>query len=181
MPVTVAAVYVVVSHMKHPAARIAFVTGQYAGLQAGRYGERLIGGTRFIRVAYAEVVPQCIQLLKLLFIIHSLYGFLGIVSCQVSWVVEVKVRIRCFCDYLSVLRVHDDNCRVLAALSLRSFVLMLFVEFQYMLFNDALHLEVYGRYDGAPVHRLFYRALHAGFLVKISIFPAVGPIQDRIV
>ena len=58
---------------------------------------------------------------------------------------------------------------------------MLFVKLKDMLFHYALHLQVNGRYDRASVFRLFYRALYACFIVKISVFPAVSAIQYGIV
>ena len=181
MAVSVVTVDIMVSYMHHPSTGIVLLSCQNSRLQPRRYGKGLEGGAWLIGLADAEIIPKLIVFFYLLLLRHGLYSFRPIIFRQVSWLVQIEVGIRRLCQNLPILGIHNENRRILAALSWPGLILVSLIKRKDMLLHNVLHLQINGRNHRIPCGGLLHRPLKGRILIQIPVFFSVRPVENGIV
>ena len=141
------------------AAYICLISSQFAGLKSGRHRKRLHRGSRFKRIADAEVSPQRIKCLQTLLLSHGLLLLCRIIFRQIPWLIQIKIRVTCLSQNSSSVWIHHDHGCVFRTLALTVVIPQPFIQFQNMLLHDRLQIRVNRCDNGIAVRRAFHYVL----------------------
>ena len=163
-------------------AYIGFLTGQSSGLQTCGQSKRLGCRSRFKGITDAEISPEIVHCIQLIIIWHFCQRFRRIPRRQISWIIQIKIRVWSLCKNLSAVRIHYDHSRILTSqLILPFFSFVCLIKFQNIFFYNALQCNVDRGHYRISILCRFHSTFYWRSTVKISIFSSVCTVKNIIV
>ena len=130
---------IIISHMKITTTIIRFLSGKSSCLQSGCNSEWFHRRPRFKCITDTEISPDTTQYVQLILLIYRIPFFFGINTGQISWFVQIKIRVRGLSQNFSGIRIHDHNRCILATGHSTSFFSgMFFIELLNVFFHNTL-------------------------------------------
>ena len=149
--------------------KVCLIRPECTALEAGPCRKRLCNRTRFVVIRNAEVLPESIEILRLLLVrqrIHILLGEIvvlhrGVVVLEIEFchsdervrivrIIQVEPGITRHREHISVVRIHDNDTDIAGAVSCTHIILVRIVELLEIFLTDALNVRIQGQNEIVP-------------------------------
>ena len=168
--------------MKITTTIIRFLSGKSSCLQSGCNSEWFHRRPRFKCITDTEISPDTTQYVQLILLIYRIPFFFGINTGQISWFVQIKIRVRGLSQNLSGIRIHDHNRCILATGHSTSFFSgMFFIELLNVFFHNTLQGNINCCNNIIPILCCFYILFDCIIFIQITILSAICPRHNVII